>query len=148
MNSRTRRLAACFTMYALGSFAANEPAPIGAPYDKVFDAWHACTAAKPLALKGAPDALRTLFLAAYVRVNQPFLGGEDLETMVKIFDDVLHKIGDARFAAALARQRPEVRSATRWFLSAGSRKYPKTAKLLREAPEIDWPLDEAYRNDH
>jgi hypothetical protein len=126
---------------------AKEPAPVHAPYNKVFDPWHACIAAEPLAKRGASDALRTLFLAAYVRVSQPFLGGEDLETMHKIFDDVLATVGDVKFARALARQRPEVRSAAASFLYGSFKKFPKTAALLREAPEVDWPLNKAFRDD-
>lgn len=135
------------SLLTLTSAAANEPAPIDAPYNKVFDPWRACMAAEPLARHGAPDALRTLFLSAYVRVNQPFMGGEDLEGMSAVFSDVLAALGDAKFARALALQRPEICSAAHWFLSVQSRKFPKTAKLLRDAPEIDWPLSKAYRDD-
>lgn len=129
--------------------AAKEAAPIDAPYNKVFDPWRACMAAEALAKRGAPDALRTLFLAAYVRLNQPFLGGEDLETMHQIFDRVLTTLGDASFARSLAVQPPEVRSAARAFVSwsPALKKSPKTAKLLRDAPTIDWPLDKAGRDD-
>jgi hypothetical protein len=127
----------------------NEAWPADAPYNKLFDTWHASMAAEDLAKRGAPDALRTLFLCAYVRVNQPFLGGEGDETMNLIFQRVLVANGDARFARALARQRPEIRSAVRSFLyihpSLG--KFPRTTKLLRGAPTIDWPMDQAYRND-
>jgi hypothetical protein len=127
---------------------AKEPAPVDAPYNKVFDPWHACMDAEELAKAGAPDALRTLFLAAYVRVNQLFLGGEDLETMSKIFMEVLTAVGDDRFASALSLQRAEIRSATRWFLSDSDPKnFPKTSKLLHDAPKIDWPLSKAYRDD-
>jgi len=128
----------------------NERAPVDAPYNKVFDPWHACMAAEDLAKQGAPDALRTLFLAAYVRVNQPFLGGEGEMTMVTIFREVVTAVGDYRFARALAAQRPEVRSAVRSFLEETDlalKKCPRTTKLLRDAPKIDWPMDKAYRND-
>lgn len=126
----------------------NEAWPADAPYNKFFDTWHASMAAEDLAKRGAPDALRTLFLCAYVRVNRPFLGGEGDETMNLIFQRVLAANGDARFARALARQRPEIRSAVREFLwIAPSGNFPRTKKLLREAPEIDWPMDEAIRND-
>src|SRR5258708_7353597 len=83
----------------------NEPAPVDAPYNKVFDPWHACMAAEDLAKRGAPDALRTVFLSIYVRVNQPFLGGEGDETMVLVVQHVLAAIGDLGFATALAKQR-------------------------------------------
>ena len=127
----------------------NEAWPADAPYNKYFDPWHASMAAEALAKKGAPDALRTLFLAAYVRLSQPFLGGEDLEGMHLIFDRVLTTLGDARFARALASQPPEVRAAVRAFASwsPALKKSPKTAKLLRDVPTIDWPLDKAGRND-
>ena len=127
----------------------NEPAPIDAPYNKVFDPWRACLGAQELARRGAPDALRTCFLAAYVRLSQPFLGGEDLLTMHRVFEDVLTSVGDKKFAGALAKQRPEVRSAAGRFLGGFGKlkQYPRTLKLVRESPKIDWPLDEAGRND-
>ena len=125
----------------------NEAWPADAPYNKLFDPWHASIAAEPLAKRGAPDALRTLFLAAYVRLNQPFLGGEGDETMHLIFQRVIAATGDKRFARALAAQRPEIRSAVSSFLDTHPGKFPRTAKLLREAPKIDWPVDQAYRND-
>jgi hypothetical protein len=127
----------------------NEAWPADAPYNKFFDTWHASTAAEDLAKRGAADALRTLFLCAYVRVNQPFLGGEGDEAMNLVFQRVLVANGDARFARALARQRPEIRSAVRNFLyiHPSLRKFPRTTKLLHDAPKIDWPIDQAYRND-
>ena len=127
----------------------NEPAPTDAPYDRVFDPWRACTAAEGLAKRGAPDALRTCFLAAYVRLSQPFLGGEDLEAIHRVFQEVLPAVGDKKFSHALGKQRPEIRSAVAHFLSGffKIRDFPRTRKLLKEAPQIDWPLDQAYRND-
>ena len=127
----------------------NEAWPADAPYNKFIDTWHASMAAEDLAKRGAPDALRTLFLCAYLRVNQPFLGGEGDETMSLIFQHVLASNGDRRFSRALDRQRPEIRSAVKSFLVIPSSlgKFPRTSKLLREAPEIDWPMDQAYHND-
>ena len=127
-----------------------ERAPVDAPYNKVFDPWHACIAVEDLHKRGAPDALRTIFLAIYFRVNQPFLGGEGDETMVNVVRHVLAAIGDRRFAAALGKQRPEIRAAVAsfcGFIASERKQYPRTAKILREAPRIDWPIDQAYRND-
>jgi hypothetical protein len=130
-----------FAILLLTSLSAigKEPAPIDALYDKVFDPWHACIGAEPLAKRGAPDALRTLFLAAYVRVNQPFLGGEDLETMCKIFEEVLSAVNDSVFSQAVGAQRPEIRSAVRYFVGPDKgrplTKFPKTAALLGAAPK-------------
>jgi hypothetical protein len=128
----------------------NEPAPVDAPYNKFFDPWHACMAAEELAKRGAPDALRTIFLAIYVRVNQPFLGGEGDETMVSIVRHVLPAIGDQHFAAALSSQRPEIRGAVAsfcGFTASELKPYPHTGTVLRNAPRIDWPLDKAIRKD-
>jgi len=125
----------------------NESWPAHAPYNKVFDPWHACMAAEGLAKGGAPDALRTMFLAAYVRLNQPFLGGEGDETMHNIFREVLIAVGDRRFSHALSKQRPEIRAAALAFLGDAVKKYPRSAQVLREVPQIDWPMYQAYRND-
>lgn len=138
-------------LIAAASAGGAEPAPRDAPYNNVFDPYRACIQAQELAKRGAPDALRTLFLAAYVRINQPFPGGEDLETMAMIFRDVLPAVGDHRFAEALAAQRPDVRSAVKWFLAPDEKRpltaFPKTAALLRAAPKVDWPLLKAYREN-
>jgi hypothetical protein len=87
-----------------------EPALVDA-YNRVFNPWHACMAAEDLAKRGALDALRTIFLAIYVRVNQPFLGGEGDETMVNVVRSVLATIEDQRFATSVNKQRPEIRGA-------------------------------------
>jgi hypothetical protein len=131
------------------SLMAKEPAPVAAPYDKGFDPWRACMAAEPVAKRGNPDALRTCFLAAYVRVSQPFLGGEDLEGMARVYNDLFTTLGDAAFARALAKERPEIHSAVRWFISESPKlkTSPNTARLFRNAPKIDWPIDRAYRED-
>jgi hypothetical protein len=104
-------------LFLASSLAAqrDEPAPVDAPYNTVFDPWHACMAAEDLAKRGAPDALRTIFLAIYVRANQPFLGDEGNETMVNVVRHVLAAIGDQGFATALGKQRPEIRGVLNRF---------------------------------
>jgi len=124
-----------------------EPAPLDAPYNNVFDPWRACSLAEPLAIHGAPDALRTMFLCAYVRCSWPFNGPEGDEAMHHGFESVLEKLGDRRFSAALAQQRPEVRSAVRQFLYVRDpKRAQRTLKLLHDAPEIDWPMVRAARD--
>jgi hypothetical protein len=135
-------------LFSISCVFAQESAVVDAPYIKVFDPWHACMAAEALAKRGAPDALRTCFLAAYVRANQPFLGGEGDETMSHVFERVLATLGDDRFSRALAKQRPEIRSAVACFLSAPRSPAQKTIKLLRDAPKIDWPMVKASRDDY
>jgi hypothetical protein len=146
----TRILLAVLFFASSAAAQRHEPAPVAAPYNEVFDPWHACMAAEDLAKRGAPDALRTIFLAIYVRVNQPFLGGEGDETMVDVVRHVLAAIGDQSFATALGEQRPETRSAVAsfcGFTASELKQYPRTAEVLRNAPRIDWPINQAYRND-
>lgn len=138
--------AACTLSTSFAETFELEEWPSDAPYNKVFDPWRACIHAEDMAKRAHPDALRTIFLAAYVRLNQPFLGGEDLEHMHMIFANVYSSVGDKRFVAALKKQPPEIRSAVRRFLTAPKRS--ETKEILTEAPEIDWPLDKAYRADN
>lgn len=115
-------------------------------YTDRFDAWRGCVGAEADALKGDQDALRTCFLAAYVRVSEPYLGGEDLEGMTSTFRRLLTALGDDGFSGALATQRPEVVSAAGCFFQPSSLDaYPRTAALFRDAPKIDWPLSKAIR---
>jgi len=77
------------------------------------------------------------------------MGGEDLEGMIANYGQLLKALGDVAFAKALQQQRPEVRSAARWFIpdmKSIQHQYPKSYNLLLNAPAIDWPTDRAYRN--
>ncbi len=88
-----------------------------------------------------------MFLAAYVRLSQPYNGAEDLSQMRDNFGRLLSALGDEAFCRALEAQRPEVRSAVRWFLDLKIVRTadPQTYRLLKEAPKIDWPTDKARR---
>jgi hypothetical protein len=137
-------------MLATMTAFAGEPYPADAPYIKHFDPVEAFLAAKELAKRGEPDALRTMFLCVYVRVNQPFLQGHGEEEMDFALREVIHTLGDDRFSGALAAQRPEIRAALASFFSLlpdEKPRFPRTAKLLHDAPKIDWPLDKAQRDD-
>ena len=125
------------------------PAALGADsdYGKVFDPWRANNRALKAALHGDEDAQIAFFLSAYVRVSQPYAGGEDLEQMTRNITYLLAKLGDAAFVKALEGQRPEVRSAVRWFFEVDKiqKGSPKTWQLFQAAPKIDWPIDKAIR---
>jgi hypothetical protein len=128
---------------------ASAPAYARRPsYEERFDPWRASSRALEPAAKGERDAQDAFFLAAYVRVNQPYMGGEDLEQMNNNCQQLLTRLGDDAFSPALDRQRPEVRSAVRSSISTSTirSEYPKTYALLHAAPKIDWPMDKAYRN--
>jgi hypothetical protein len=143
------RLIALLLLAAVTALAG-ERYPFDAPYIKHFEPVKALLAAKELAKRGEPDALRTMFLCVYVCVNQPFLlghGGEEMDAAIR---DVITTLGDERFSRGLAARRPEIRGALRSLFSLRSdetRRFPHTAKLLKDAPKIDWPLDKAYRED-
>jgi hypothetical protein len=85
----------------------------GTTYEERFDPWRASNYALGPASRGDRDAQITFFLAAYVRMSQPYTGGEDLEQMDDNVKQLLATLGDDAFSHALQQQRPEVRSAVR-----------------------------------
>jgi hypothetical protein len=117
-------------------------------YNDLFDPWRASNRALEPASHGDKDAQDVFFLAAYVRVSQSFLGGEDLEQMNDNCRRLLAALGDEAFSTALRRLRPEVRCAVMEFLDMKTvvHTYPKTYRLLQSAPKIKWPFDRANRN--
>jgi hypothetical protein len=147
-----------FSMTTLGGVvlgtlcSCSSPSKIqtGSPgsYTEKLDAWRCSSRALEEASKGDEDAIRACFLSAYVRVNEPLMGGEDLEAMDMTFAKLLKNLGDDKFSEALQTVRPEVRSSVHWFFK-GNRinktDYPKTFATFASAPNIDWPLDQAYR---
>jgi hypothetical protein len=121
-------------------------------YSDPLDPWRACAQALDLARKGDPDAIHRMFLSDYVRESEPFLGGEDLETMAADHEDLLNTIGDKKFADALVLERPEVVAAVgkqfnAWQMSRSNfaEHYPLTSKALSRAPRIDFQIDQAAR---
>ncbi len=112
-------------------------------YDQKFDPWRANNYALIAASKGDRSALDVFFLSGYVRLSQPILGGEDLGQMNENYGTLLRNLGDIEFSSALSRQRPEIRSAAKAFLAGRSINlaFPKTDALLKETPDIDWPID-------
>jgi hypothetical protein len=135
------------TLCSCSSARKSQPGNLGS-YAEKLDAWRCSSRALEDASKGDEDAIRACFLSAYVRVNEPLMGGEDLEAMDITFAKLLKNLGDDKFSAALQTVRPEVRSSVHWFLK-GNRinksDYPKTFASFASAPNIDWPLDQAYR---
>jgi hypothetical protein len=119
-----------------------------AQYSDPFDPWRACNKYCPEAAKGNPVALHTCFLAAYVRQSDPYLGGEDLESIYHCMEQLLKTLGDDKFSEGLALERPEVRSAVGAFLQPKQlESAPKTHKLIRGAPKIDFPLSRSNRDE-
>jgi hypothetical protein len=129
----------------IGSLSISTPC---AQYSEPFDAWRACEKYCPEAAKGNPIALHTCFLAAYVRESDPYLGGEDLESFDHCMQHLLKTLGDDKFSEGLALERPEVRSAVGAFLQPKQlESAPKTHKLIRKAPKIDFPLSHSNRDE-
>ena len=118
-------------------------------YESRFDPWRANNYALKPAAKGDADAQTAFFLSTYVRLSQPYAGGEDLEQMTANVRELLKALGDVAFAKAIQSLRPEVRSSVRWFVEMKSVRAssPKTYKVLNAAPKIDWPTDQAIREN-
>jgi len=88
--------------------------------------------------------MHTCFLAEYVRLNDPHLGGADLEEMTFSTERMLASLGDKRFSAALRLERPEIIAAVSYFIqSERLTGCPVTGHLLDSAPKVQWQLNQA-----
>ena len=85
-------------------------------YEERFDPWRTSTRALEPASRGNREAQIAFFLSTYVRMSQPYMGGEDLEQMRDNAGQLVAALGDASFTSGLQRQRHEVRGAVRPFL--------------------------------
>ena len=111
------------------------------------DPYRACTHAVEAAIKGDPVAQHTCFVAAYVRVNDPLGGGEDMEGITISIGNLLKGVGDRAFADALKLERPEIIAAVRFFLIDNVKGAPLTEALVRKAPQIKFPVDLTIKDE-
>jgi hypothetical protein len=111
------------------------------------DPYRACTNSVDAAIKGDPVAQHTCFIAAYVRVNDPLGGGEDMEGITISIGKLLKGIGDRAFADALKLERPEIIAAVRFFLMDNVKGAPLTEALTRKAPKIKFPVDLTIKDE-
>ncbi|MGA3170383.1 MAG: hypothetical protein ABSE62_05165 [Chthoniobacteraceae bacterium] len=113
----------------------------GTPSDKPLQE---STAALPGATAGDPSALHRSFRAAFAEEARPYPNqGEDAREISDNLDSILVAVGDKRFAEALLRERPLIRSAVRNCMVEGDleRDYPRTYEVFQEAPQNEWPSD-------
>ena len=150
--SPTRLSFVAALMLPIVTFSA-EPAK---PYEDQ-DGWRMLQRALPVALKENPKAIHDCFLASYLRVSSPYLGGEDCEAIISGLSEILFRSGDKKFCQALALERPEVIAAVKlWirnspgfyrvgapFKKLSIDDYPRTKKLLDAAPDTDFPYNES-----
>ena len=111
------------------------------------DPYRACNHQCDAATKGNALAQHTCFLAAYVRMNDPMGGGEDMEGISTCFGQLLSQLGDKRFAEALKLERPEIIVAASRFLEDKLADASATKQLIQRAPKIVFPLDETLHNE-
>lgn len=71
----------------------------------------------------------------------PYLGGEDLQGMGATVREVAQSVGDAKFAQALGRERPEVIHAVRVIGAGCLDACPKTLDLISRTPKVKLPLE-------
>ena len=111
------------------------------------DPYRACTHAVDAAIKGDPVAQHTCFVAAYVRVNDPMGGGEDMEGITISIRNLLKGVGDRAFSDALKVERPEIIAAVGFFLVDSIKGAPVTEALVRKAPKIKFPVDLTIKDE-
>ena len=99
------------------------------------------------AYHGDSNALRAYFADALTQSESEKInaaGGEELMWTLEI---LLSRLGDQRFADALAKETSRAQSAVGGFIHTQFlRSYPKTQKILHDSPKIIFPLSKAYGN--
>lgn len=76
----------------------------------------------------------------------PLIDGEGSMALCYTLDTLLAHSGDKRFAASLSHETPRVQSAVARFIGSHFLpSYPKTQKVIHDAPKIDFPLNKAYQ---
>ncbi len=97
-----------------------------------------------LAYYGDQRALRAYFREAVRRCDTPLIDPAGGEWLWWTLETLLAKWGDQQFAAALSHESPRIQSAVADSIDSGFLPlYPKTQKLIQNAPKIDFPLDKA-----
>ncbi len=94
--------------------------------------------------------LHSQFLEARVRMDEPYvLAGEDVERIYFTFRNQLRHLGDARFAAALSRERHDVIAAVAELIDVASLgpQFPKTSRVCESAPKISFPAVKITQED-
>jgi hypothetical protein len=106
--------------------------------------WRAAQEAK----HGNNAAFHECFYAAYSRVRDPLLGGEDLESIIATLQQLLSAVGDRTFATQLAAESPPIRSGVSWFLRpADLQAAPETKAILAATRDYDFELERSIRPD-
>jgi len=94
-----------------------------------------------LAYRGSSEGLHAYFSEALRQAESPEINVEASEALSWELRTILHRIGDARFAAALAGESERVRSAlASCFRGIASPAYPRTNQLLQDTPKLDFPM--------
>ncbi len=102
-----------------------------------------------LAYHGQPEGLHAYFAEALRQAESPEINVEAGEDLSWELQTVNVRIGDARFASALAAEPDRMRSAVACCLGGvATPAYPQTARLLASAPKIDFPMLRTYKGDY
>ncbi len=108
----------------------------------------ACWKAAQKAQAGDHEAFHDCFFAAYSRVRDPMLGGEDLESIDLTLEKLLSSVGDHVFACRLQEESPPIRSGVAWFLKQFDlQSAPETKAVTAGAHDYSFELERASRQN-
>ncbi|MFM7376196.1 MAG: hypothetical protein ACKO39_13750 [Chthoniobacterales bacterium] len=103
--------------------------------------------------KRDPAALREEFADARALCEADEFNASESVAMAWLLPLYVVRFGDKNFAAVLASEPPRTQSAVSYHMSVANRNssdpadfarlYPETDRILRAAPEVDWPVDKA-----
>lgn len=102
-----------------------------------------------LAYRGESEGLHAYFDEALRQAESPEINVEAGESLSWELQTVVQRIGDARFAAALAAEPERIRSAVACCSGeVATPAYPQTARLLSGAPKVEFPMLQTIRGDY
>ncbi len=100
------------------------------------------------AMSGDASGFHECFFAAYSRVRDPMLGGEDIESIRETVSGLLKSVGDQTFSSGLAAEPEPVRSGVAWFLTSSDLSdAPETRRVIAETRDYDFELERSYRRN-
>ena len=100
------------------------------------------------AMTGDPAGFHESFFAAYSRVRDPMMGGEDIESIRETIAGLLAAVDDEAFSSHLRVEPEPVRSGVAWFLSTAKLSdAPETHRVIAETRDYDFELEQSYRRN-
>jgi hypothetical protein len=102
-----------------------------------------------LAREGDLQAASRAFALTARMLTHCTRSGERCESVSSSLLSLAERLGDDEFSKRLARESPKRINAVAYFMvgSLNPSEFPRSTEILQSAPDVDWPLEQAIRQD-